>query len=439
MLLHLLSVVTALGTDPSLHLHSDALGVAIDLPTGGEVISRNGQGGSAFLIRQATAGEEVPPSWSLLLESITAAGATPESCLREVLEARLPADLVPEPFDPIVLSLQGRPAAVAWVERPAGDRTALLGWMAAPQALGRCLVVSAVTTTDAPPSIITALEASMATTRLLDSDRPETGLQADLARGKEALNLLSEERLRSLSRRQEVLRIYDPTTTPPTELGYGTLAYEVARSSDVGTPVGAGAPQDQEGLLATTHLRFVNDAEAGTYTDRVQTCWVSWDLKSEVWLDSATQREGDVRTTTEEVGVRVPPSVGTPAGQLLVVRQGGDHGARATTTTVPGDPWLPRGLRWAIWDLIGGQPPARAAWFVWDDSTATPRMTIRHDRWEGSDTCWTWAGVEGLPTALRFDSNGQWSSARRPGGVVIEQSDQETVTRRWQEAGLRLR
>ena len=140
-----------------------------------------------------------------------------------------------------------------------------------------------------------------------------------------------------------------------------------------------------------------------------------------------------------EVAIREPPSVTSPRGQLLIIRQDEAHGTRDTWTLVPTDPWLPRGLRWLVRDLLGPHPPERSAWHTWDETTMTPRITIRRDATDGPNVCWTWLGRDGLPTALTAGADGTWQRASRPDGTIIERSDEDTVTQRWQNSGLRLR
>jgi hypothetical protein len=186
----------------------------------------------------------------------------------------------------------------------------------------------------------------------------------------------------------------------------------------------------------------VEDAANDTYSDRVQRCWISWDLQEEVWVDSVTRRVGDSRTSQEEIVVRSPPSLGVPRGQLLVIRQDEAHGTRNTWTLIPEDPWLPRALRWLVWEVPGADRANSVAWHVWDETTSAPRTTIRRDSWDGDAAgrrSWTWSGIDGLPTALGFDKGGRWIRAARPGGTVIEVSDKDTVTNRWKAAGLRMR
>jgi hypothetical protein len=191
--------------------------------------------------------------------------------------------------------------------------------------------------------------------------------------------------------------------------------------------------------LVTTHLRFVEDAETDIYIDRVQRCWVSWDLQRETWVDSTTRRDGKLRTGSVEVAIRQPPSTASPRGELLIIRQDDAHGTRDTYTLVPTTPWLPRGLRWLIRDVLEPSTSSRAAWHTWDETTMTPRITIRRDAADGPRVTWSWLGRDGLPTALTAASDGSWKRASRPDGTIIERSDEDTVTRRWQDAGLRLR
>ncbi|MDP7070273.1 MAG: hypothetical protein QF561_02880 [Phycisphaerales bacterium] len=416
---------------------SDELGLTLTLPPNAEMVRRAGDGGmSTFLFRDGGK----TPMWSLRIDSTPTRATGTDACLREVLESRVHPDHLPETLDPVHLNLAGRQAAVLWLPVPASeDREALLGWMVAPQALDRCLVVSAVTIPEAPPELLATLDGVFASVQLLDLTAGSTALAQDFTSGEQVLNLLTEERLRSLVGSSTTVRIRNPTASDHGELGYGTIQVTEAPKSDLQTGSGSASDSDETGLLVTTHLRLVEDADTQTYIDRVQRCWVSWDLTEETWIDSATRRQGDHRSSTSEVGVREPPSTSLPRGQLLVVREDGTHGIRSSDTLVPESPWLPRALRWHVWDAIEPAAHPRAAWNTWDDTTASPRVTIRRDRWQGPLVCWSWAGLDGLPTELGYASDGRWQRAHRPGGTVIEHSDRDTINTAWGKAGLRLR
>jgi len=416
---------------------SDELGVAVNLPPHAEMVRRAGDGGeSSYLFRDGGKA----PRWSLRIDSAPTTTSDTDACLREVLESRLHPDHLPETLNPVHLNLDGRDAAVLWLPVPAGDgKEALMGWMVAPQALGRCLVVGVVTTPDAGPALLETLDGVFASVSLLDLAEGMTELKEDFDAGSSALKLLTESKLRSLIGVTHTVRIRNPGASDHGELGYGTIEVTEAPKSSLQTVSGPSSNPDETGLLVTTHLRLVGDAESQTYIDRVQRCWVSWDLSEEVWVDTATERQGDHRTSTSEMGVREPASASMPRGQLLVVREDGTHGIRSSSTLTPTAPWLPRALRWHVWDALDHAAPRRAAWNTWDDSTATPRITIRRDRWTGPESCASWSGIDGLPTVLDFDAQGHWTRANRPGGTVIEQSDRETINKAWNQAGLRLR
>ena len=236
----------------------------------------------------------------------------------------------------------------------------------------------------------------MATTRLLDGDDSATGLHANLSHGRDIVNAISPDQLERLNGQEHVLRVYQNTPEGETELAYGTLHYELATRNEV--TEAASITSDAIGLLVTTHLRMVVNAEAGIFVDRVQRCWLALDMSEEVWLDEATRIEDGLRTKSSELGIRSAATTGSPAGRLMIIREDSTHGTRDSQELIPGDPWLPRGLRWAIWDLVPEEERSQASWFVWDDSTSVPNMTLRHDRWTKEGRCWSWAGLDGLPT-----------------------------------------
>jgi hypothetical protein len=276
-------------------------------------------------------------------------------------------------------------------------------------------------------------------------DRAADGhaLAAGLKVGQTILNSITEQHLRDLIGRAVVLRIHDPNAPACGEIAYGTLEVTAApRSAIRSRPGPISEAENEEGLLVTSHLRFADDPETDTYSDRVQRCWVSWDLQREAWVDSITRRRNDERSSQEEIAIKSPPDLGLPRGQLLVIRQDAAHGTRNTWTLVPERPWLPRALRWLVWDLPAAAHAEPAIWHVWDETTTTPRVTYRRDIWDPNlpaRRCWTWSGIDGIPTSLSFDSDGIWTQANRPGGAIIETSDRETVTRRWEAAGLKMR
>ncbi|MCP4837828.1 MAG: hypothetical protein GY894_00500 [Planctomycetes bacterium] len=437
MILPLILVTTLLAATDSAQFISDELGLTLNLPPHAEMVRRAGdEGESSYLFRDGSAA----PNWSLRIDSAATTATETDACLREILESRVHPDHLPKTLNPVHLNLGGRDAGVLWLPVPAGDgKEALLGWMVAPQALGRCLVIGVVTTPDASPALMEALDGVFMSVELLDLAEGSTELKKDYAAGEKALKLLTEDTLRSLVGTAHTIRIHNPSASDHGELGYGTIEVTEAPKSVLQTIPRPSSNPDETGLLVTTHLRLVGDAESQTYIDRVQRCWVSWDLSNEAWVDTATERQGDHRTSTSEIGVREPASTSMPRGQLLVVRENGDHGIRSSSTLVPMAPWLPRALRWHVWDPLDQSAPRRTAWNTWDDSTATPRITIRRDRWTSPQTCASWSGINGLPTILDFDGRGHWKQANRPGGTVIERSDRETINKAWNRAGLRLR
>ncbi len=414
-------------------LISDELGVEMTVPHG-DLVQRPGDAGAAFLVRERGS----TPRWSLKIESIELDETDPEACLRAALTSRVPpetrAAAVIEP-----LMLADRPAAVTWLTHTtASGQRARLGWLAAPQALGHCLLVGAVTTPEAAEQTQPLLQQSFQSARLIDRADGRPQLDADLRRGQAAVQSLDESAVRSLAGREHVLRVYDPTGAADREIAYGTLTAKAAPRSAVRTTPGPATNAEQEeGLLVVTHLRFAEDTD--TYVDRVQRCWVSWDLERESWVDSTTRTQGKQRTGSEEIAIREPPTVSHPRGQLLVIRQDDAHGTRDTWTLYPSSPWLPRALRWFARDVISLTDYPRAAWHTWDDSTMTPRATIRRDASEGDHVCWIWSGRDGLPSSVTFTPDGRWNRATTVDGVRIEISDQDTVRRKWDAAGLRLR
>jgi len=419
-------------------LVSDELGVSLDLPPNPTIVQRPGEGGSHFLIRDGRA----TPTWSLRIESQEVTGATAAACLRAVLKERLPNRPLADSEIVGTVGQDGRPVASIWfTESTQAGQDVTLGWLVAPQTLGRCLILSAVRTADSDRG--EALAATFGSVRLLDRANDDADLGSALQAGKIFLKSITESDLRSLVGQGDVLRIYNPNAENYGELAFGTLQVEAApRSAVRGRSAGKTPADQEEGLLVTSHLRFVENPDTHTYSDRVQRCWVSWDLEREIWVDSVTRRVSDTPTVQEEIVVRAPATLGVPRGQLLVIRQDDTHGTRNTWTLVPQDPWLPRALRWLVWDLPTDSPPDHVAWHVWDESTSTPRVTNRRDSWDPTlpgRRCWSWSGTDGLPTALSFDTAGVWTRATRPGGTVIEVSDRDTVTNRWEAAGLKMR
>lgn len=419
-------------------LISDELGVSLSLPPESAIVQRPGDAGPHFLVRDGRA----TPTWSLKIESLEVEGTTAEACLRAVLETRMPNQ--PPTTGETVLREDpaGRPMATHWGRQTAGDgRQVALGWLVAPQTLGRCLVLSVVTTADSDRRA--DLDQVFGSVQLLDRTAGRQTLANRFNAGRSMLNLLTEADLRSLAGRSEVLRVYNPNADTHGEIAYGTLEVTSApRSAIRGRPGPTTAAEHEEGLLVTTHLRFVEDAETDAYSDRVQRCWVSWDLEREAWTDSVTHRNGDNRTLQEEIVIRSAPSLGVPRGQLTVIRQDGVDGTRNTWTLVPEAPWLPRALRWLVWDLPGTGPVEAVAWHTWDESTPIPRVTIRRDVWDadlGRRRCWSWSGIDGLPTSLSFSLAGQWTRGTQPNGTIVEVSDRDTVSGRWNAAGLKMR
>ncbi len=419
-------------------LISDELGLSINLPPHSTVVQRPGDAGSHFMIRDGAA----TPTWSLKIDSPEIPGSDAAVCLQTLLDSRISTT----PVDPATIALletpQGRPMASVWTAETASNgQPVSLAWLVAPQSLNRCLVLSVVTTAQADERAV--FEQVFRSVKLTDRAADKGSVDDQFKAGQDILKSFTEKHLRGLVGTSMVIRVYDPTSDVPREIAYGTLdATEQPRSAirSQGGRVNAG--DDEPGLLVTSHLRFAENPDEGVYLDRVQRCWVSWDLQREAWADSVTRKVGDDRTGQLEIGMKSPPTLGVPRGQLLVIREDETHGTRNTWTLVPEQPWLPRALRWLVWEHSPQIRPDRVAWHVWDESTITPRLTVRRDVWDpelSGRRCWSWAGIDGLPTALSFDAVGRWTRATRPDGTIIEVSDTDTVTSRWKAAGLKMR
>ena len=352
----MIATLTVLTTSASAGqlLISDELGVRLPVPPMADIMQRPGDGGSAFLLREKGS----KPTWSLKVESVELEEPDASSSLRAILRDRLP-EATAEAANITTIDLDGREAAQVWLTYTGPSGTpVVLGWLAAPQVLGHCLLLGAVTTPEAAARVQPLIQKSFTDSRLIDRANGNDRLRTDLDHGRDLLKSLSENSLRSLLGRHYVLRVFDPTGAEDREVAYGTLdVSEAPRSAVRSRPGPSSKAEEEEGLLVVTHLRFIENAEADIYIDRVQRCWVSWDLQRETWVDSTTRRDGKMRTGSMEVAIREPPSVTSPRGQLLIIRQDEAHGTRDTWTLVPTDPWLPRGLRWLVRDLLGPQSP----------------------------------------------------------------------------------
>ncbi|MCH2139974.1 MAG: hypothetical protein MK100_02940 [Phycisphaerales bacterium] len=431
-----LLLTTCLLSSPGNRLVSREMGIAMDLPDHATILQRPGEvGESVFLIREG----RTTPQWSVRIESLSNMPEDLKTCLADIITERAP-DAQGPTLEPIQLDLEGQPALMQWLKRPMPQRgTVLMGLLVASRGHGHNLLVTAITVPDAGQNVLDALDRMFASARLLDREAAQTHLIHAMTRGEQLLRSLNDKDLKNLAGRREILRIYDPNAEGHGEIAYGTLEATIAPRNAIETHSRqATAVETPEGLLVTTHLRFVDDAEAGRYTDRLQQCWVSFDLLEEAWVDRSTVREGDLRHVSTEIGLREPPSTSLPKGQILVVRQEGASGIRDTNTLIPEGSWLPRALRWLIWD-VAEAAPSDIAWQTWDDSTVIPRTTIRFDAWQNPRRCWSWSGLAGLPTALSFTPGGMWTRATLPNGTVIECTDEQTVTARWKAAGLSLR
>jgi hypothetical protein len=419
-------------------LISDELGISIDLPPRSTIVQRPGDAGAHFMIRDGAKN----PTWSLKIDSPEIPGSDPKLCLQALLDSRkstYPVD--PETFT-LLESSEGRAMASVWTTATAQNgQPVSLGWLVAPQSLNRCLVLSVVMNAKADDR--DRFEQIYRSLKLTDRAADAANLMTQFKAGDDVLKSLTESHLRDFVGSSMVLRVYDPTVEPPREIAYGTLEATINPRSAIRSRSGRiNEGDDESGLLVTSHLRFAENAAEDVYLDRVQRCWVSWDLEREAWTDSVTRRAGDDRTGQLEVVIKTPPTLGVPRGQLLVIREDETHGTRDTWTMVPEQPWLPRALRWLVWERSPETRPERVAWHVWDETTTTPRLTIRRDAWDpelGKRQCWSWSGVNGLPTALSFDAAGRWSRATQPGGTVIEVSDSDRVTSLWKAAGLKMR
>lgn len=429
----LLTLMLAIWASPQNLLRSDELGLDITLPAGAQMVHRPGDGGEHFLIRDGQAS----PAWSLRIESLATENADPAA----ILDRRASMTTTDRLIDRGPTLVDGRPAERLWLlrEGPNGQPLAL-GYLVIPQILGRVAICSAVTTPDALDSIQPLIDQSFASIRLRDDPSSTGPTQAALRRGVAWLQAIDEQALRSLGGTRQVLRVHR-TGPDPSEVAYGTLEAHIGPRGEVagtqGPPEAWQSSDREQGLIVTTHLRFVMDADAEHYVDRAERSWVSLDLSEEIWADQATERKRDQRWTNTELGFRTAPGLGQPQGQLLVIRSDQRTGARDDWTYVVSDEWLPRGLRW----LVPATRPLGTeliAWRTWDTSSLIPRMTTRRDQ-IADGVHFSWSGLDGLPTLLKSNRRGQLVRASRPDGTLIDTVDDETVARIWTDAGLKLR
>ena len=414
----LLTLMLAIWASPQNLLRSDELGLDITLPAGAQMVHRPGDGGEHFLIRDGQAS----PAWSLRIESLATENADPAA----ILDRRASMTTTDRLIDRGPTLVDGRPAERLWLlrEGPNGQPLAL-GYLVIPQILGRVAICSAVTTPDALDSIQPLIDQSFASIRLRDDPSSTGPTQAALRRGVAWLQAIDEQALRSLGGTRQVLRVHR-TGPDPSEVAYGTLEAHIGPRGEVagtqGPPEAWQSSDREQGLIVTTHLRFVMDADAEHYVDRAE---------------RATERKRDQRWTNTELGFRTAPGLGQPQGQLLVIRSDQRTGARDDWTYVVSDEWLPRGLRW----LVPATRPLGTeliAWRTWDTSSLIPRMTTRRDQ-IADGVHFSWSGLDGLPTLLKSNRRGQLVRASRPDGTLIDTVDDETVARIWTDAGLKLR
>ena len=268
----MIATLTALTMSTSAEqlLISDELGVRMPVPPMADIMQRPGDGGSAFLLREKGS----KPTWSLKVESVELEEPDASSSLRAILRNRLP-EATAEAATITTIDLDGREAAQVWLTYTGPSGTpVVLGWLAAPQVLGHCLLLGAVTTPEAAARVQPLIQKSFTESRLIDRANGNDRLQADLDHGGDLLKSLSESNLRSLLGRHYVLRVFDPTGAEDREVAYGTLdVSEAARSSVRKHPGPSSKAEEEEGLLVVTHLRFIENAEADIYIDRVQRCW----------------------------------------------------------------------------------------------------------------------------------------------------------------------
>ncbi len=414
-------------------LRSDELGLDITLPPGAQMVQRPGDGGEHFLLRDGQA----TPTWSLRIESVPTEGAS----FAEILEGRAAITAADRIIDRGPTMVDGRPAERLWMlrEGPNGQ-TLALGYLVIPQVLGRVAMCSAVTTSDAVDATQPMIDQCFASIRLRDDATTTGPTQAALNRGAKWLQAIDEQALRSLDGTRQVLRVHRGGADPA-EVAYGTLEAHIGPRGQV---TGAQGPVEQwqssdrrEGLIVTTHLRFVMDAQAAHYVDRAERSWVSFDLKDEIWADQSTERQQDQRWTSTELGFRTPPGLGHPQGQLMVIRSDQRNDARDDWSFVVSDDWLPRGLRWLV-PAVGPLDSELIAWRTWDTSSVIPRVTTRRDQITNGVHL-SWSGLDGLPTVLKSNQQGQLVRATRPDGTLIDTVDDETAARIWKAAGLQLR
>ncbi|HJO16106.1 MAG TPA: hypothetical protein QF800_04380 [Phycisphaerales bacterium] len=428
----LMFLMTFLSSPQSL-LRSDELGLDIVLPPAARIMQRPGNGGEHFLIRDGAA----EPSWSLRLESTPVKQVTSSDILDD-LSGISPTDQV---LRRQAHAVDGRQAESLWLlrEGPNG-RSVVLGWLAIPQVLGRAAVCSAVTTPEALDATQLIMDTAFASIRLRDRQATMLATKAASRKGEQLLQAIDEKALRSLNGHRQVLRIHR-TGEKEGELAYGTLEATIgpkgAISGVAGTPDQWQATDQEVGLIVTTHLRFALNPQNDHYVDRAERSWVSFDLKREMWADYATERQGDRRWTTTELGFRQAPTLGQPRGSLMVVRSDQRNDTRDNWNYEIGQDWLPRGLRWLL-PAIAPIGTELVAWRTWDTSSLVPRVTIRRDQVVDGKH-FSWSGLDGLPTVLSYNSEGHLLRAARPDDTLIDTVDDETVALIWQNAGLKLR
>ncbi len=423
-----------------------AAGLELTLPPGTMVGRRETATGTAVTAIDGGS----PPTWSLLVQEITA-GVDPPLPRRQLEQLLEPRRLVGDGIDVVEerrVEVDGRLGHVIRLlegeDRP--DRHVGLA-LVLRDADERSMVLFSIRARD-EGTLERMLDAILSGTRLRAPDEISDERGDRLAAGGELLERMDEARLRSLVGTRQWYRTYRADPESGEEVEIGCMRVEVLEGLrglvDPGREPRAYSMAEREpGLVVRVTGQF--PVREGVVRTSQATHWMAWDQSEEQWSVRATVTDGR-RTDSEALtGVRAPRTAASPRGSITVVtaRERGRGATEPPAIWPVPEAMLSQPLRWLLGELmvLTEAEQRTYAWYAIDASDGRPDLTYREDRWRAA------ADGDGFvlesrprpttaPTLSRHDAEGRLVLRVTPEGIRTAPIELEALHRLWRSKGL---
>ncbi len=423
------------------------LGLSLHIPTGAQAILERLNEQSTLTITDGTS----VPAWRIHVQEMVAnppgltASELSEVHLAQMTENQISYELIKsQPIQCGDLSCH-----ICYMKQAVGDTQIVTGYLFVPNGPNTLLLFSILTVPEQYPTVEPLLAASFDTIKLLSAAERSLEQRTTIEHGKAFLASLTPEKLQSMVGINECMRIYRYADQQGTEkeIGWSIVSTHAAPMEAINTddpPEEVPVRDKPLGLLLFVRGRIASQPERNRYLNFTVRYWMAWDQSEESWRFRATIRQYEASQSESEIGVRTPPTTGTPRPLLNVVVSSEASRSRVPYEWEVPEVYLSQPLNWLIGRLLPHDvvEPREYAFYFYHNRMKQPQLSLRHDRWapmgDGSGR-WklqTRFGLDSPATVSVFDSQGRLLRQEKPDGTITEPIDPDLLDRLWRSKGL---